>query len=424
MNNTIRLIKTEKKDNLVNFVFEATGEITKYLYPKRNFAIEYPFSINDIPEGILNVTFVGNFLPFVFLFDVSFFISILDKTFYECIDEVKKGYIDMYPAMKFNGKISVDEIQDNTKPITDTKQVKTASFFSGGVDAYTTLLRHIDESPYLITLRGADIKLNDLVGWSNLWSLTKHAATEYNLENIPIASEFRQIFNEGSLIDFLIPSKDRWWHGFHHGIGIISHGAVPAYKFNISTIYIASSFSIYQKNTYTCASDPTIDNHIRFGNTQIVHDGYELNRQDKIHFLCGFKNENGKYPPVHVCFESSGGKNCCHCEKCYRTIIQIIAEGADPNNFNFIWDKEAVDNFRKRLETFELILNKKMIKNSFKPAQELIKKNKALIPNYSWYEWYAEFDFEDYSNKLSAHIKKKYSHPRIKKVLKKVGLFK
>lgn len=40
--------------------------------------------------------------------------------------------------------------------------------FSGGVDAYCTLARHIDEKPDLLSLWGSDIPYDDKNGWKTL----------------------------------------------------------------------------------------------------------------------------------------------------------------------------------------------------------------------------------------------------------------
>jgi len=53
----------------------------------------------------------------------------------------------MYPEFSFKGKINVKNIIKNTYS-NDNSLV----LFSGGVDAFQTLLSHIDEKPYLLTL--------------------------------------------------------------------------------------------------------------------------------------------------------------------------------------------------------------------------------------------------------------------------------
>ena len=76
-------------------------------------------------------------------------------------------------------------------------------------------------------------------------------------------------------------ANDDWWHGFQHGIGLIGHAAPLAYLFNIDNLYIASSYTIKDKGKVTCASDPTIDNYVKFSDCHVIHDGYEYGRQEK-----------------------------------------------------------------------------------------------------------------------------------------------
>ena len=38
---------------------------------------------------------------------------------------------------------------------------------------------------------------------------------------------------------------------------------------------------------------------------------------------------------LHVCWETSSGSNCSCCEKCFRTMLAILLEGGDPNEFGF-----------------------------------------------------------------------------------------
>ncbi len=80
-------------------------------------------------------------------------------------------------------------------------------------------------------------------------------------------------------------SGDGWWHGFQHGIQVIGHAAPITCLMGKSTVYFASSFTSKEKGIITCASDPTIDNHLRFCQVKVVHDGYEFDRQDKVRDL-------------------------------------------------------------------------------------------------------------------------------------------
>ncbi|WP_029233691.1 hypothetical protein [Butyrivibrio sp. VCB2006] len=415
--NKIRILSIAKTNNTVNVEYSASGECTKYLTDKRNFAITYSFDVEEIPDSICVIPFVGNFLPFIFLFDADLYVNSIDETFMNCIDEVRGGYKEMYPMMNFAGRVHAEKLESVPHP---TSKHKAAAFFSGGVDAYTTLIRHIEEKPLLITLAGADVKLDDLSGISQIFNMAKQAALNYDLDTVFISSEFRKIFDEGSMIEYLEPSKDRWWHGFHHGIGIISHAALASYYYGIETVYIASSFTETLKGTYTCASDPLIDNHIKYVSSKVIHDSYDMNRQQKISFLVDQKYNHNRASKVHVCFLSSGGHNCCRCEKCYRTIFQIAAAGGNPSDFGFTWNKDCVDDFISRLETKDLILDYQKIHRYFEPTQRLMQENENIIPNVEWYKPFINYDFNKYADDLRAYIKAKYSHPRAKKVIRKI----
>ena len=64
--------------------------------------------------------------------------------------------------------------------------------------------------------------------------------------------------------------------------------------------------------------DPTVDNEIRFASGKVFHDGYELNRQDKVKVVVDHYSEIKELVNIRVCFKND--ENCCKCEKCLRTI--------------------------------------------------------------------------------------------------------
>ncbi|HIX19325.1 MAG TPA: hypothetical protein H9862_01830 [Candidatus Akkermansia intestinigallinarum] len=155
-----------------------------------------------------------------------------------------------------------------------------ASFFSGGVDAFTTLIRHHEEKPILLTLRGSDIKLSDEAGWQVVHQHTLETAEQFNLpEPVFITSNFRTFLREGELTNLVKASGDNYWHGYQCGIGLIGHAAPIGYARRLKTVYIASSNTANVK--VICASGPTIDNKVQWTPTSIVHDAYEWDRQQK-----------------------------------------------------------------------------------------------------------------------------------------------
>ena len=312
------------------FKYTVQGDWKNYFNVGTEFFIEYSEDISKTPKDIAVIPFLCNVLPIAWVLDAEIFVDELDYDFYEHVPEIKKGYVEMYPRINFGGKLTVRKLVSHDYETSE----KVAALFSGGADSFATLITHAEEHPTLVTLFGSDVKLSDTKGWELVRRHALETAKQFQCENLFIASSFRLFLKEGALSEFVMPlANDGWWHGFQHGIGIASHVAPYAYLHKLKNIYIASSFS--HKYKFTCASDPTIDNYLHMGKCATIHDGYEFSRQDKIRRICEYSRRTGMEIQLRVCWISSGGQNCCACEKCYRTICAILAEGENPATFGF-----------------------------------------------------------------------------------------
>lgn len=329
--NTIKIRAPEIIGNGVKFSYEVSGAWQESFSARRECIMEYSMDLRALPGSVAIVPFLANLLPMAWVYDAEIIVPACDADFYDSIEAFKQGYRKMYPTMTFGGKLTVAALEKNAP----ADQHGAAAFFSGGVDAFHTLTCHAKEKPTLITLWGADIKLGDTLGWQRVEALLKDTAAAFETDYVTIRSGFRGFLNEGVLSEKVAHSGDGWWHGFQHGLGIIAHAAPVAYLLGKKTVYIASSHTAGDIANLTCASDPTIDNYIRFCGCQVSHDGYDFTRQAKLHHITRFSKETGKKIPLRVCWESAGGSNCCHCEKCFRTILGIYAEGFDPREFGF-----------------------------------------------------------------------------------------
>ena len=328
MKEEIVVNKVSIKEKRIEILFDVTAGLKPYFNStQRVFWLDYSEDISKVPVSLAVVPFVCNVLPILWLTDAKLSIQELDKTFFDSIPIFEQGYINMYPMLEFKGSVEPQIIVDNHYG-TDGGN---AAFFSGGVDAFTTLICHRSEHPTLITLRGADVKLDDTEGWTNVYNHLQDTVKQFNLPTpICVTSNFRTFIDEGRLSQLVVKSNDGWWHGFQHGIGILSQAAPIAYIRRLAIIYIASSNT--KEEITTCAS---IDNFIRFGKTLIVHDQYEKNRQKKIETIVDYCKETNQTIDTRVCWISRGGRNCCHCEKCLRTMFAFMAEGESPEKYGF-----------------------------------------------------------------------------------------
>lgn len=315
----------------IAITYQVSESLAKYFNKDcATFRVEYSEDIECVPIGIAVIPFVCNVLPIVWLTDATLYLPEIDQTFYESIDDFKQGYKNMYPMLSFDGKIEAD-----IKNYSYTADGGNAAFFSGGVDAFATLIAHRDEHPVLVTMRGADVKLDDIEGWENVYTHVCKTAMQFDLPSpVTVTSNFRTFINEGILDGLVTIPGNGWWYGFQHGIGLIGHAAPLAFLRHLECVYIASTYPIYEKNV-TCASHFTIDNYVRYGSTRVLHDQVELSRQDKIKALTQFYKKGNQKINLRVCWKSQGGRNCCHCEKCIRTMFGLMAEGENPRNYGF-----------------------------------------------------------------------------------------
>lgn len=371
--------------------YQVEGDIRKCfnLNETPSFCVEYSDVVEKVPQGIAVIPFVCNVLPLVWLTDAELIVPELDRDFYLSVSEFKKGYEEMYPKVTFAGRITVGNIVDYNNHEKSDK--KSAVFFSGGVDAMASLLAHIDEKPDLVTIWGADIKLEDEIGWKNVQKHIQKVADEYGLNLLTIRSNFR------SFIKPRLGAVSAYWHGSYwggiqHGIGIIGHIAPYAFVKNLSIVYIGSSYSTEYRLVHPWGSDPRIDNRVRFAGVEVLHDQADCTRQDKIDHIVDHVKKKHVEMTLRVCWISSGGKNCCHCEKCYRTIMGLLAAGAEPQKFGFDIVLSDLVKMKPYLEQKVLFSDGDIV--FWKEVQEKFVKNRNHIPLANQLEWIYDYDFD------------------------------
>jgi len=344
--NNLKIESVTVEKNKIKFNYTLEGEWQKYLRSDKLFFAEYDIDIKNVPKSILYIPFICNILPMAWVYDLEIEVDEIDEDFYNNIEKIKRGYQDMFPALPMKGNFKVGKIIKNKQ-----KTKGAGTLFSGGVDAFNTLFQHMDEKPVLITVWGSDVKLDNEKAWNKVKKHCVDTANSFGLINSFIKCNFREFLNYDNLSRHVYKIvHDEWWHSFQHGIGLLSQAAPIAYTLKLKNIYIASSYVPEDKGKYTCASDPTIDNHVHFASCDCIHDGYEFSRQDKIRNICNFLEENkNKKIKIRVCWESTAGENCCMCEKCTRTMLAIIAEKKNPENFGFNKKLEDIENIDKNI---------------------------------------------------------------------------
>lgn len=339
MKNDIILKKITLNKTIISYEFETCGNISKLL-KKQELWIDYGSPINNIPESILTIPFISIMLPLIWVSNATLWITKIDRTFYDATFKLRRAYSDLYPNFSLKGKIIPSYIIDNYLPI------KNDGFmlFSGGLDAHTSYIRNIDIIKQLINIQGWYKSRNEINKVAeNDFSKISIFAKKNNLEFYGIKSNFATLVSLKYYKKYAKKMGDSLWHGFQHSMAFISITIPLVYKKNGGQIIIASSFTVGDERV--CASYPTTDNEFRFAkHGKVKHDGFELSRQDKIRLIVNHQKNIKTSYPIQVCSFNNG--NCCKCEKCFRTILGLIAEGANIEDFGFKIDELLLEYYQ------------------------------------------------------------------------------
>ncbi len=330
--------------NRVEYIVEMTEGIAGAFNKPFEYWIEYNENIGSVPKSIAIIPFVCNLLPVVWVADAELQVPEIDEDFLNSLENTKKAYINMYQNIDFKGKLIAEKIVKNEKTFKNQKRKATA-FFSGGVDSWATLVSHIGEDDLdLVTIWGSDVKLDDEESWERVRKYTINVSDKLGLKSVFIRSTFRESLNY-PFLDDLINGKvhnNSWWYFIQHGIALIGHVAPYAYLNNIDTHYIPASYSS-KDLANKIASYKTIDETLSLAWCNVIHDQFDLVRIERVKKILDWHKETGEDVQIRVCYsESANGKNCSHCEKCYRTILEILSFDCSPEDFGFDFSIKSI----------------------------------------------------------------------------------
>ncbi|MCF8261482.1 MAG: hypothetical protein K9J12_11965 [Melioribacteraceae bacterium] len=208
----------------------------------------------------------------------------------------------------------LQEFSITNLPIRKNEQQKgkrIATFFSGGVDAFYTLIKNNSILTDIVFIRGFDIHQSNKYMLEKSSELIAKAGREFDKNVITIDTNARLFIDK-----FITYGK--------------SHGAILASVSHLLTNEIGMFF-IPSTDPYGAlvpyGSHPLLDPMWSSDRIKIIHDGCESTRLEKLKVIS--KNEFA-LNNLRVCFakkENQKEFNCCTCEKCVRTMIGLHALG-------------------------------------------------------------------------------------------------
>lgn len=284
----------------------------------------------------------------------------------------------MFPKLKSNFSLKCKKC---TNVLTDESE-NTSLFFTGGLDATSALTEVKDSKPLLINIWGGDVFLNDYSTHDALDKYMNELCKEMGNSYCFLKSNCRTLIKEGSLDAHIRQFVRRsYYHGYWASVGhIVVMTAVIApllYMKKINRHYIGSTYK--EKSGGFDGNSEMMACAIRFFGCENVLIDSDLTRNDKARKVVEFKRKSGLPIKLNVCWYRKDGINCSKCEKCCRTMMNIILGGGNPNEFGFKFDNETSMSMKNYLSAKEV--NKdfwKQIKKDFCADSSLSKKYPAM----------------------------------------------
>ena len=217
------------------------------------------------------------------------------------VNQLQEIYSSWYPKFK---KIQIQaEVKRNTLVPPPTE---VASFFSGGVDSFYSLIKNNAEITTLVYVQGFDV-----------WAHETEFLEMVHPRMVEIANRFgkKLITVRTNLHEFSDSFAD--WALEYHGSALasVAHLLAPTIKkFFVPSTHSFTHFRPWGSNVLT--------DYLWGTNTiEINYDGAEVGRPGKIKDVC---QNSCALETLRVCLDRTSGKyNCGACEKCLRTMLNL-----------------------------------------------------------------------------------------------------
>jgi len=341
------LIKTKViKENILTF--HLSTEFTKK-YIRHPLALAYPKEIDlaSLPSTITDVPLITSVIAVIWLSGNEYTIKEMDEDLYYSLIKVKKFFKRFFYNTSWEGELKPERLIKNfpSKIIS-----RPAALFTGGIDSTTTLLRHFDENPLLISFNGPHIKAAEFA-----------AMHQFDLYKIFFnCSDFLKL----TLLNKASPDISKWFWDTSMGLTWVGAATPLLYAMGIPTLYTSSgytwrSYILPDGQSLRQADCPLIDENLSPMGLQVKHDIFTMTRTDKIKYISTFCNERKiSKPKLVVCNHHRKSDRtflpCHRCMKCLVTMLDILAIGENWKDYDFtISEEEFISQFQLFFKTIK-----------------------------------------------------------------------
>lgn len=315
--------------------------LRSYFSSERMFAT-YEVRLADVPQPILLIPFVATLAPIAWALGAELRLPSVDRVFLESLLEVREALRELHPAVSWDGDIRADTIVDGD----EASYEHEALLFSGGVDSLASFVTHRHGKPLLVAVWGADVGVGKTDVWDRVMAAHRRFASGQRLDIVSVKSNFRTFFSHYKLRARFFRNFANWYSAAQQGLGLTGLCAPLSYVYELKRVRIASGATDQSAGPW--GSRPSIDNAVRWGSTQVIHDGFSLTRQAKLAVIAQYIRDEDPRLQLRVCLGRSG--NCSRCVKCSLTMVGLTLEGIDANHHGFRVDAATMADIRDQLE--------------------------------------------------------------------------
>ena len=328
---TISVIDVSANGSQVSYRLSYSRAVKKY-FLNDNYFVRYDNRIDtaNIPRSILVIPVVSVIAPVAWAIGADMEMEALDETYLRSLNEIRKVLTNWYPRFSTFGTLNVRNVVRN-----EFGGPRTGLLFSGGLDSFTSYVKHKEEKPDLISAWFEDPKLHEEEKWACVVAAAQWLGERDGLASLKIKTDLAY-FNKLLLCDEF--GFGNWYAQVAHGLQLLSMCAPITAARDIGRVLIASSF--HQDQLIPWGSHPAIDNIVSWARVTATHDGVDMSRQQKMRYVCAKDQEC--LTKLKVCHIDP--MNCGKCEKCLRTIVGLCIEGINPTNCRFEFDEKTLDN--------------------------------------------------------------------------------
>ncbi len=367
--------------------FHLSAEFTKK-YVRQPLVLSYPDEIDltSLPSSIVEVPLITNVIAVIWLSGNEYTIEEMDEDLYYSLIKIKEFFKRFFYNTSWEGELKPERLVKNILPKVNSSP---AALFTGGLDSTTTLFRHFDENPILISFNDPHKNSVDL---AELYHLDFH--TIY--------------FNFNGFLKLTYLNKasydiSKWFWDTSMGLAWVGAATPLLYAMGIPILYIPSgftwrSFIFPDGQTLRQPASPLIDENLSPMGLRVKHDPFTMTRTDKIKYISTFCSDRSiSKPKLVVCNyhkkSDTTYSHCNRCMKCRMTMLDILAIGENLQDYGFTLSEQE---FIPQIQAFLMSLKTKR-GGAYVPCcdtQKYLKQNIGNLPTEyrSFYEWLISID--------------------------------